>query len=181
MKELKLNIALASGLLSLTLAAISLIDSIGGDKIAYVRSSDLVYGYVGMKTAQNGYQEKAKAWQFNVDKLQKEYQTAANKFSAEFEGLTDAQKDRGRAILARQQEDLMGYSKALQTKANEEDEKITQSVLNQINSFVEEYGDRNGYEIILGTTLSGSLLYGDDAIDITDEVLKALNKTYVGE
>lgn len=181
MKNLKTNIALTAGLLSFALSLTLFIDSQFEDRIAYVRSSELVYGYIGMKEAQNRYEEKAEIWQANVDTLQKEFQLAVSKYTADVASLSDVDKERRKKTLSVQQENLVGYSKALNSKAKEEDEKTTQAVLNQINSFVEEYGTQNGYNVILGTTLSGSLLYGDDAIDITEEILDAMNRAYTGE
>jgi outer membrane protein len=43
---------------------------------------------------------------------------------------------------------------------------------------VEEYGKENGYDLILGTTTSGNILYGTEKKDITEQVLNALNNAY---
>ena len=50
--------------------------------------------------------------------------------------------------------------------------------MSQINSFVKQYAEQEGYDIILGTTQSGSLLYANNALDITEEIVEALNQYY---
>jgi outer membrane protein len=55
---------------------------------------------------------------------------------------------------------------------------MTEGVLNQVNSFIEEYSKNKGYDLVIGTTTSGNLLYAREYMDITDEVLKALNENY---
>lgn len=181
MKALKTNIALVAGLLSLAVSLTLFLESQSQDGIAYVRSSELVYGYIGMKEAHNRYKEKAEIWQANVDTLQHDYQISMKRYTNQIASLSEAERKEGQRILMLQQENLLNYSKAINQKAKEEDEKITGAVLNQINSFVEEYGREHGYEVILGTTSAGNLLYGDEAIDITEEVLADLNRIYTGE
>lgn len=182
MNSRKINITLALVILTLGLTVFLLFDKYTGEKkIAYVRSTELVYGYLGMKEAGSKFQEKTQMWQANVDTLQRDYQSTLSAFTSEAARLSEKERMEREQYLAQQQQSLMQYTQAINSKMQEEDKKMTEGVLNQVNSFVEQYGKDHGYEIILGTTLSGSLLYGDNAIDITDEVLAALNKTYQGE
>lgn len=150
-------------------------------KIAYVRSSELVNGYLGMKEARNTYELKLQLWQANVDTLKLDYQRALNKYNNELTNLSIEEKKLRVSYLQKQESNLIQYSEIIKQKAKQEDEKMTQGVLNQVNSFVQEYAVQHGYDIVLGTTLSGSILYGIETIDITDELLKALNKVYKGE
>ena len=49
---------------------------------------------------------------------------------------------------------------------------------NQIDAFIKIYAKENGFDLIVGTTSSGNVLYGADGIDVTEELLKALNEQY---
>lgn len=158
-------------LLSISAFSVSVYMLVNKPTIAYVRSHDLVYEYEGMKEAQIKYQQQIQTWQANIDTLQSDYKRSI----ASIDKTKDAE-----FLLQQQKIHLEQYTRAVQSKAKEEDEKITQSVLNQINTFVEEYGKAHNYDIILGTTASGSILYGIEAMDITKEVLQALNKHYQG-
>lgn len=176
---MKLNIALIIGSAGFLISGLMLTERcISEKKIAYVRSTELVYGFRGMQEAREQYEQKSRMYQANMDTLQRDYQLAFAKFSSESSGLSVQDRQMREKALMAQQESAMQYARSLESKMKEEDQKMTEGVLNQINSFVEEYGRSKGYEIILGTTISGSILYGDEAIDITDEVLKAINKNY---
>ncbi|HTF81307.1 MAG TPA: OmpH family outer membrane protein, partial [Cytophagales bacterium] len=70
------------------------------------------------------------------------------------------------------------YSEVVEGKISEEDQKLTQGVVNQVNTFITEYGKKNGYSIIYGTNLSGNIIYGADAYDLTNEILTELNNQY---
>lgn len=146
--------------------------------IAYVRSADLIYEYAGMKEAQKSYEEKAKQWQNSIDTLQYDFQKAVNTYNEEMGKLSEKERQRREGFLSQQRQNLSVYSQNLNEKAKEEERKMTDGVLNQINSFVEEYAKKKGYELVLGTTASGNVLYGEKHIDITDEILKELNNNY---
>jgi outer membrane protein len=47
-----------------------------------------------------------------------------------------------------------------------------------VNGFIESFGEKNQYKLILGTTESGSILYGNKGDDLTDEITKNLNEQY---
>ena len=147
-------------------------------RIGFVRSSELVDGYLGMKEARNQYQNKSQKWQANVDTLEQDFKKTLHHFQYETSGLSVAERRKKEATLKQMQENLFQYTSSVRENARTEDEKLTQGVLNQINSFVQEYGKSQGFDVILGTTLSGSLLYGEEQLDITDQVLTALNRNY---
>ncbi len=42
----------------------------------------------------------------------------------------------------------------------------------------QEYGKEHGFDLILATTQSGNILYGAEAIDLTNELLVVINKRY---
>lgn len=139
-------------------------------KIGYVRSEDLIYNFEGTKIAKTKYQQKVQAWKANVDTLQQEM----NKAQLQYTGV-DKQKEEE---LMYKQAQLQQYIAAINEKAAEEDAKTMEEVLAQVNSFTKKYAEEQGYDLILGTTSSGSLLYAKDNNDITNELLKAINSMY---
>lgn len=176
--SLIIGLLLSFNILSFILAILAIIIALQNPKIGYVRSADLIYGYIGMKEAQNRFQEKAQQWQANLDTIRADYQKALGVYHTESPTLSQAEKYQREKLLKIQETNLLNYSNRLENQAKEEDQKMTQGVLNQINSFVEQYGRRKGYDIILGTTLSGNILFGIEALDITKEVLAELNQAY---
>ncbi|MBI2968995.1 MAG: OmpH family outer membrane protein [Bacteroidetes bacterium] len=147
-------------------------------KIGYVRSQNLIYGYLGMKEAQSRFQEKTNQWQTNTDTLRFDYQKSLSAYQQEYSKLSEKERKERENLLELQKNNVLNYSDAVSKKAKEEEEKMTEGVLNQINAFAEEFGKSEGYDIIFGTTLSGNLLYGNGAMDITDELLAGLNDKY---
>lgn len=60
-------------------------------------------------------------------------------------------------------------------------DRYTQQIWKQINTYVNDYGKENDYEMIFGANGSGSLMYASDAVNVTEEVLEYLNRRYAGE
>lgn len=147
-------------------------------RIAYIRSQELVYGYFGMKEAMNEFQVAQTGWRSNVDTLRADLERgiAAMKATAE----NTAERTERQNMLRTQQDDLLRYNDAMSKKLQEQEKALLQGVLGQVNTFVENYAEEHGYDVVLGTTEGGSLLYGKGAMDITDEVLAALNHEHEG-
>ncbi|MDP2388373.1 MAG: OmpH family outer membrane protein [Bacteroidota bacterium] len=54
-------------------------------------------------------------------------------------------------------------------------------ILTQLNQYVKDYGKENNYKIILGAEGNGSLMYGNEADDLTEEILVYINEKYKGK
>ena len=52
------------------------------------------------------------------------------------------------------------------------------SLVRKVKKEIRAYGKANGYTYILGGGEGGSVIYGDEANDLTDAILKILNDKY---
>jgi outer membrane protein len=175
------NLLAALILLVLISIGFSIWSNMKTPKIAYVKSGEVVEKYKGMLDAKNIYKEKMAKWQANIDTLQGDYQRSISSYNTDLPKLSNKEKAEREQLLRNQENNLRQYTAALDKKAAEEDQKMTEGVLNQINSHIKVYGESNGYDAIFGTTSNGNLLYGKDGIDITEEILKELNGNYMKE
>jgi Skp family chaperone for outer membrane proteins len=51
----------------------------------------------------------------------------------------------------------------------------SEPVLAKVNAAIRRYGDERGYDLILGATEAGSVLYGSDVSDVTADFIEYLN------
>lgn len=147
-------------------------------KIAFVRSNEIVYGYEGMKEAHALQESKTREFSSNIDTLQLDLQRSINVYNQEYSKLNKEERAEKEKMIIIQQDNLKQYQQNAKNAIDKADLELTQGVLNQINSFIEKYAKENGYNLILGTTTSGNILYGEEYMDITDDVLKVLNENY---
>jgi outer membrane protein len=149
--------------------------------IVYVRSHDLIDRYEGTRDAQAAFEKKKSVMIANVDSLTVLFERAKIDYLGKAQSMSASQRSKRETELAQQQSQIYQYSAAIDEKIKEEDDKMMSGIFNQINSFVKGYAEEKNMDIILGTTLSGSLLYGEESMDITEQLLLELNKTYKGK
>lgn len=172
-------VALIVGLLGCALGAVALYLTIAhSPRIGYVKSDELIYGYEGMKDAQARFQKQQQVWQANIDTLRLDFQRAVNQYNNEFSKLPVPTRTQREQQLRTQEEQLMRYEQALRDKARDEDQKMTDGVLQQLNGYAKEYGEHHGFDVVFGTTQDGGILYGGVSMDITKDVLQYLNDRY---
>lgn len=149
-------------------------------QVAYINTPKLINEYEGMKAARAAFQHKSKTWQANVDTLSSEMEHAIKTFEKDRVGMTEKEMQLSQQLLQNKRQQLMQYQQAMQQKAQEEESRLNESVMAQINSYLKTYGEDSGYEIILGATTVGNIIYAKDYLDITDEAIKGLNASYEG-
>lgn len=89
-----------------------------------------------------------------------------------------AKSDAEMTELSRLQEDYF-YKKEQFEKDNQATaSNYSSKVWNQINELVSKYGRLNNYGIIFGANGQGTIMYGEQGIDKTQEVLDYLNKQF---
>ncbi len=151
------------------------------EKVAYVDSNVLLSQYQGMIDARADYSKLSSEWQARIDTLAMDVQNELKRHEKELSKMSKKEKELSEQLLRNKQQQLVNYQRAIQDKAAEEDSKMTQGVISEVNAYLEEFGKKQSYKIIFAATNAGNILYADDAINITEEVVEGLNKRYLGQ
>ena len=160
----------------ITLIAAITLSSCTQQKIAYVDSSELLKEYKVMKEFEEGMKAKEAIFTSKYKQMQGEIEAEYQAFMGK------ASKMNQKKAAARNQEISQKYQQMQQMQQSEgyqlqqESQTKMKEILKEVTDFVKSYGVKNGYTYILGSSEStGSVLYGDEKLDITDVVLEALN------
>ncbi|XCF06496.1 OmpH family outer membrane protein [Tamlana crocina] len=149
-------------------------------------------GFIDNGTVINDYQEKKDIetkYQAKEEKFRKRADSIGQAFQAEVQ---ETQKEAQRASQKKQQELMAGLQQKqqqLQQQMQIENQQLTQEFQTEIDStivkvkeFVKDYGKKNGYTYILGTSeAAATVLYGEEQHDLTQTILDALNAGYKKE
>lgn len=149
-----------------------------GSDLVYVDVNKLVEGYKRTKTVKVEFDKKAAAMKANVDTLIADWQKELKNYEKERTTMTPNELKLKQELLTNKQQQVNGYQEAIQKQMQDEDKKITQTIINDINDYVKEYGKKKGYKIIFGASGGGNIMYADESADLTEEVLKGLNDDY---
>ncbi len=148
------------------------------EKIAYVESGRMLDGYQGMKDARRAFEGKARGWERQNAALVSAFRTAVEDYQKKAPAMTPELRATSEARLQQMQQESGQQQEKLARQAQEEEAKLTQTVLGSVNKKVEAYGKARGYTLILIAAPSGTIAYGRKDLDITGPVLAYLNQQY---
>lgn len=152
----------------------------GAQKIGYVEIDTLMSQYNFCKdytllmnkkgeNIRNTLASKERSLHNQAAELQKKYES--NAFT------TRDQLERAQMSLAKQQQDLQALNDQLMTEFANEQNKYNNQLRDSIQTFLKEYNKTKKFDIIISKA-GDNLLYASPKYDITNDVVKGLNKRY---
>lgn len=179
---MKNNVTISLSITALILAGLALYFSQSSRlKVGYVNSQYLIANYEGFKDATKVYQQKAGQWQANIDTLGKELDARIKQYEGEKARLSVSEKKLSEELIEEKRKQLAQYQQGIRQKAQQEDQQMTSEVVQEINAFLKDYGKKKNFTIIFGATDMGNIVHASEALDLTEEVLEALNGRYRGD
>jgi outer membrane protein len=148
------------------------------EKIGYVDNVRLMDGYQKKKDVEAAYQIKSEAFTRKRDSISQVFQMEAQDLQSKSEGMSQSRaqeaftqlQQKGQMVGQQLQQEEQQLQRMGQLKMD--------SVVQEVRKTIKEYGKSNGYSFILTGGEGGSVLYGKEAADVTEQVLKALNESY---
>lgn len=147
-------------------------------KIGFVDNSKLINEYQEKIDIQDKLQAKIKTYEAKRDSIRQAFQLEINE--AELKSRKMSQADLQKLSQELQQKDqiIAQRDQFEQQQIAQESQSQNDSLIKKVRSFVKDYGTKNGYDFILGSNEAGSVMYGNEASDLTQEILDALNAAY---
>ncbi len=150
-------------------------------KIGYVKTGVLVEKYKGMADASKELEKKMEKWQANVDTLEMNYQKSVDGYNGKYARLSAKERTELKFMIDRQERTISEYVQNIERQASEENVKLTKGVLAQLNTYIKKYAEQEKFDMIYGLTTEGNILYGKEALDVTDKILTGANNEYTGK
>lgn len=152
--------------------------AVSGLRIAYIDVDSLLANYAFYQDLAEEMTRKEENYRLalteEANKLQKEYTEHQKKLAnGVYSSAERAQSEENRLGKKQQalQEKSDKYSQELIAESNANSQKISET----IDAFVKEYNKSHGYNLIIS---KASLLFADEALNITAQVLEGLNSAY---
>ena len=150
-------------------------------KIGVIQMEELVYEFDGMKEATEEYTNLLNQWEQESDTLKSQLDQLL--YTIKLDSINGDQEkivaDQQKFMLLRQK--YIQLQQTIEGKAQQEDQKMTATVMGQLNEYVQKYGKENAFDIIITNTQMQNVGYVKASSDITKEVLEYVNKKYNGE
>lgn len=149
--------------------------------IVYVHSNYLFENYLGTIESYKQLESKTQAWGNNLDSLSKKYRASFTAYQKQAANLTTVDKEKLSQQLKTQEQQFNHYHQSVEQMKSEEDQKLSQAAIKQIDAYLKEYALEKGYDMILAAGTASALVYSEQCYDITDAALVYINKKYRGE
>ncbi len=148
------------------------------EKIGFVDYVNLLDEYQEKMDVEARFKVKADALNKKRDSISQAFQLEMQAFQAKAQKMnqTKAQEEyaliqqRGQFIGQQLQQEDQTLKAAGQTEMD--------SLVSKVKKEIKAYSKANGYSYVLGGGDGGTILYGTDANDLTDEIVKILNDKY---
>lgn len=148
------------------------------DKIGYVDNVKLMDEYQEKIDIEAKFKVKVDALTKKRDSISQAFQIEAQAFQTKAQGMPQ-QKAQEEYALLQQRGQFIGQQLQQEDQQLQADGQIEMdSLVSKVKGHIKAYGESNGYTYILGGGDGGSVLYGADAMNLTESVLKELNAKY---
>ncbi len=147
-------------------------------KIGFVDNVMLMDKYQEKMDIEAKYKVKSDALNKRRDSVSQAFQMEAQQFQSKAESMAQKQaqeqygqlQQRGQMI----GQQLQQEEQILQSQGQVE----MDTLITKVKKHIRAYGEAHGYTYILGGGDGGSVLFGNEGNDLTDEILKELNGKY---
>ena len=149
--------------------------------IVYVNSDSLLDEY-------DFYKDKKSEFEAAQSKIKEELRSQSEKLQRDVEtyqkqaiGMTDKERADKENDLGMRQQGLMQRKEELLSRLDEQQGKSSEELYAKLNAYLKKHNEGKNFSFVLGYQRGGGILFANDSLNITDEVLQGLNKEYAVE
>ena len=145
-----------------------------GMKVGYVNLAKVFDGYQRTKTSDATLEKEGKQKEAELEGRMNELK----KLRQNLELLNDEAREAKTREVEEKTEELQRFRSSTARNLQRERDTIAKDILQEIQDALEEYAKANGFSVILDAQ---ALLYGQTALDVTNDVLTLLNGKASGQ
>ncbi len=150
--------------------------------IVYIQLDSLINQYDMFNDLKSELESKAQTIQDDLTKKGRSFESAVKDFETKINKglLTRAQAEEQQQKLSERQLNLQNLSQQKQYEMAEEEAVMSRKVMDAVNTYLQKYNEEKGYALIITTSAAtNTVIVGNPALDITQDVLAGLNDEYI--
>ncbi len=144
-------------------------------KTGFVIITELYNGFEMKKEMEQKYLGVKNARDKILDSLTLELKFISQKIETEQEKNPNTIKE-----FTTKRNDYLQYKQNFEADNTALSQKYDQEILTQMNQYVQDYGEANGYTYVFGNDGNGSIMYAKNTNNITKQVIDYINHKYKG-
>ena len=152
------------------------------EAIVYVNSDSLLNNYEYFKDVKNVFQEKSKKAQADLTAKGTAFQREVAQYQQNASNLSADERNSTEQRLARKQQELAAFNQTAGNALANEEAVENEKLYNKVSEFLKGFAKTKGYKMVLTYSKANpTVLFADESLDVTKEVLAGLNDVYKKE
>jgi len=148
--------------------------------IGFVNSDSIMTGYTLVKKMKAELEIKQKEAESNFSAQQKTFEAQVTQYQKKMQAntlsITEAQNQE-KALMQKQQ-NLLDLKDELSQKLSLEEINMNILLQDSIINFIKRYNKKYNYDYVLGFSKGSGILFANDSLEITKDIVEGLNKEY---
>lgn len=152
-------------------------------RIVFVNTDTLLNQYDYYKDVAKASENKRFRLETDISNKAKNFQNKVAFFQQKVQqgGMTQEQGQTAQAQLQQEEQSIMAFRDKAAQDLGKEEAKQTEEILNNIQDFLKTFNAGDKYDMVIGYSKGGGVLYAKEDLDITKSVLEGLNKKYADD
>ncbi len=148
--------------------------------VAFVNTDSVLTHYDLVKKMSDDYKAKYKRLEGELNAKQSAFEKDASYFQEQVQkkALSDQSAQEIYQQLMVEQQKIAELKQKYSMEMAQNEMEMNVSVLDSVMNFLKRYNTKYKYDYILGFTKTGNILYANDTLDITKDVIRELNAEY---
>lgn len=149
-------------------------------RIVYVNTDTLLNNYDYYKDVVKEFESKRFELENELQKKGQSFQNEVALFQKRIQagGMSQSQAETTQQQLQKKEQDIMMYRDNAAASLQQDQAGKTDEMLSNIQDYLGKFNAGDKYDMVIGYSKGGGVLYAKEDLDITAEVLKGLNEEY---
>lgn len=148
--------------------------------IAYVIVDSVMHNYLYYQKLEKQYQNLVSSEEAKLQKKAEQFQKDVQDFQYQIDNriITTADAQAKEAELSQRQQNLYAEQQKKQQELAEREQKLLTQLIDSVHACIKAYNADGKYKIILNNAYQSSVLYAEEQLNITNDILKVMNARY---
>jgi len=150
-------------------------------KIAYIDVEALMKDYKATTALEAKLKAKQEIMAKELDSLQAPFQLKVQQYYQAAQQMSAQKRAEAEGALQQEQQFLQAKQQEASQELQKENQENSEALTKRVDSFVADYAKAKGYQMVFGTSGKGTVMYGDEKLNVTKDILEVLNKDFSKE
>ena len=148
------------------------------EQIVFVNQDSLLSKYEYYKDLKAKFEGKTKNAQADMQAKGQAFQREVAQYQQSAQTLSADQRKATEERLGRKQQELQTYQQNAGGALQNEQAVETEKLYDKVAGYLKTYAKDKGYKLVLSYTKGSTILFADESLDVTSDVIKGLNAEY---